>query len=741
MRRFWMIAAAMLVAQTAAAQAPLDLTRATWRISKGDDLRWSQPAFDDRRWAMTPVPSAWETLAGWKDYDGFGWYRTRFDAPAALLGGGPLVLRGGRIDDADETFLNGQKLGATGAFPPNAASEWNTARVYPIPAGLLKATGNVLAVRVHDSGGGGGIQGGPIDLMTRAMHDTLTARAARNAATPHRSWTKLPIANGFGAAVVDAATGEIEAFRPHMYKAIDSTREVSAVLGRAWLTSAGKPIGEPTAVRYEAGTGIVRLAFSGGIEAVAFAPMSVDGPVVCVLVRGATEPTLKTSGEKAGFGVRPLGFAGGWTGFVLDARTAATGVSSETAAALPIGSGDVYLAAEQAFWAALQGRAKLPPNLSGDRAALYRQSLAVLKMAQVREPGRGNGQILASLPPGQWNIAWVRDGAYAVAGLSKAGLFPEAKAALTFLMTADAGKYVQMPWKGKDYGVGVPYQISVTRYFGDGTEESDATDEGPNMELDGFGMSLWAVEGYVRASGDTAFVRQHWPTLSTKVADALIGQLDPTTGLIRADSGPWERHLPGKVYTYTQANAVRGLEAAVTLAGWAKDRPAQDRYRLAAARLGRNVLLRLTNDQRELKASLSAVDPSAHEYYDAGAVEAITLGVVDPTGSVAKATLAAFDRALRIPTRPVGFMRVNAGDWYDRQEWVVLDLRMAAAFQLAGQPDRAAALMDWVTGQSAANFNLMAELYDETTADYTGAVPMCGFGPGAYLLTAWELAK
>lgn len=44
--------------------------------------------------------------------------------------------------------------------------------------------------------------------------------------------------------------------------------------------------------------------------------------------------------------------------------------------------------------------------------------------------------------------------------------------------------------KPSDYGVGVPYQASVCRYYGDGTEWSDG-DNDPNIELDGFGLLLW----------------------------------------------------------------------------------------------------------------------------------------------------------------------------------------------------------------------------------------------------------
>src|SRR5207302_308521 len=67
----------------------------------------------------------------------------------------PAIVAG---DDVDETFLNGVKLGQTGAFPPNYRSEWQAYRRYRIPVDALNWGGeNVLAVRVYDGAGPGGI--------------------------------------------------------------------------------------------------------------------------------------------------------------------------------------------------------------------------------------------------------------------------------------------------------------------------------------------------------------------------------------------------------------------------------------------------------------------------------------------------------------------------------------------------------------------------------------------------------
>jgi len=59
--------------------------------------------------------------------------------------------------DVDETFLNGERIGGMGSFPPEYRTAWDKARRYRIPASLVRGDGSdVLAVRVFDGGGNGG---------------------------------------------------------------------------------------------------------------------------------------------------------------------------------------------------------------------------------------------------------------------------------------------------------------------------------------------------------------------------------------------------------------------------------------------------------------------------------------------------------------------------------------------------------------------------------------------------------
>lgn len=108
---------------------------------------WSEPSFDTAGWETMTLPVAWES-AGHPDFDGLVWFRKTFDLPASWKGG-DVELRLSAIDDVDTTWVNGHLVGAT--------SLWNIPRVYRVPASALKATGNVIAVRVLDTGGFGGI--------------------------------------------------------------------------------------------------------------------------------------------------------------------------------------------------------------------------------------------------------------------------------------------------------------------------------------------------------------------------------------------------------------------------------------------------------------------------------------------------------------------------------------------------------------------------------------------------------
>lgn len=143
-------------------QTLVDL-RGMWAFRIGGDSTWN----DGKEWDRIPVPAAWEN-AGYHGYDGTAWYRTTFelDAEAASLAekeSAHLLL--GRIDDVDEVWLNGERVGATGRPPPDYQTAAFGFRVYRVPPALLRADRpNVLTVRVYDAGLEGGVLEGPVAL-------------------------------------------------------------------------------------------------------------------------------------------------------------------------------------------------------------------------------------------------------------------------------------------------------------------------------------------------------------------------------------------------------------------------------------------------------------------------------------------------------------------------------------------------------------------------------------------------
>lgn len=115
---------------------------------------WADPALDDSGWASLPVPSLWEE-AGFAGLDGTAWYRTTFSLTEAEAHESVRISLG-MIDDDDITWVNGVEVGRTQGYSDR--------RIYTVPASALRAGSNVLAVRVADGGGGGGLYGSADDF-------------------------------------------------------------------------------------------------------------------------------------------------------------------------------------------------------------------------------------------------------------------------------------------------------------------------------------------------------------------------------------------------------------------------------------------------------------------------------------------------------------------------------------------------------------------------------------------------
>lgn len=128
-------------------QGPMDLV-------KTELGNWKNKNFNDAQWPEMEVPKPWEQQAvGF--LDGEVWFRKSFVVKPSDIGK-EAQLELGTIDDIDETYVNGVLVGQD--------KRYNFKRKYTIPAGVLVAGANIIAVKVLDTGGDGGFYGEPANL-------------------------------------------------------------------------------------------------------------------------------------------------------------------------------------------------------------------------------------------------------------------------------------------------------------------------------------------------------------------------------------------------------------------------------------------------------------------------------------------------------------------------------------------------------------------------------------------------
>ncbi|MDQ8011005.1 MAG: sialate O-acetylesterase [Flavobacterium nitrogenifigens] len=123
-------------------------------VSMENEEQFKDPNFQDKNWPEIKVPSLWENQQI-GNIDGIVWMRKTIVLTAEQAKK-EAVLHLAKVDDEDKTYVNGVEVGTNNL--------WDAKRIYKIPANVLKEGTNVIAVRITDYSGGGGIYGDPADL-------------------------------------------------------------------------------------------------------------------------------------------------------------------------------------------------------------------------------------------------------------------------------------------------------------------------------------------------------------------------------------------------------------------------------------------------------------------------------------------------------------------------------------------------------------------------------------------------
>jgi sialate O-acetylesterase len=150
-----------------------------------DASGWSAAADIDADWPVLNAPGLWEGQ-GLADVDGVVWMRKRIELSAPQAAGGA-ELHLAKVDDCDEVWVNGQKVGGQ--------CGWEQPRRYALPAGLLRAGSNWIAVRVTDTGGGGGIHGEAAELRLDTAAGPVPLTGAWKARVEKVQMASGPVAN------------------------------------------------------------------------------------------------------------------------------------------------------------------------------------------------------------------------------------------------------------------------------------------------------------------------------------------------------------------------------------------------------------------------------------------------------------------------------------------------------------------------------------------------------------------
>jgi len=179
---------ALAVALTAQNSVSLE---SGWKFAKGDNVAYADPAFDDSGWSPIAVDRTWEAQ-GNDPYDGYAWYRFRVVIPSkvrdeAKLKDG-LRISLGKINNYDMSFLNGKYFGRNGkvvaedtpqddSFTKEDMMLYDLSRTYILPFDdprILWDRENVIAVRVFDEGGQGGLYTGDHSLRAVGFRDYVS---------------------------------------------------------------------------------------------------------------------------------------------------------------------------------------------------------------------------------------------------------------------------------------------------------------------------------------------------------------------------------------------------------------------------------------------------------------------------------------------------------------------------------------------------------------------------------------
>ncbi|OGV51879.1 MAG: hypothetical protein A2017_00530 [Lentisphaerae bacterium GWF2_44_16] len=124
--------------------------------NKGEKADWYKSDFDDSSWKEISTDNFWEKQ-GYENYDGYAWYRLENIRIPEKYKGKKCTLIIGAVDESCTIYVNGSLAGSRIYNSEKDPDGWKKPVEFDITGNLRWNGMNCIAVKVHDSGGMGGI--------------------------------------------------------------------------------------------------------------------------------------------------------------------------------------------------------------------------------------------------------------------------------------------------------------------------------------------------------------------------------------------------------------------------------------------------------------------------------------------------------------------------------------------------------------------------------------------------------
>ena len=207
----------------ASASEKVSVSKALFK--QGDDMNWAKPEFDDSSWKEFSITKYWNEQGLPYCSNSYAWYRIRVTIPKSILDASGqqnvVVFNIPKADDVDECYLNGKLIGSTGRMPTDAAGfsgAYEKERFYAVDAkkgGIRWDEENVIAIRVYNRDGSGGLYSNPLNIYCPNAADGISMRLKDTNVGKYRYDVEInskyatSTSGKFEAVITDRETGDV----------------------------------------------------------------------------------------------------------------------------------------------------------------------------------------------------------------------------------------------------------------------------------------------------------------------------------------------------------------------------------------------------------------------------------------------------------------------------------------------------------------------------------------------------